>query len=326
MSLFFAEKMDSNAIPDDIMDSLEDEFQVLEQMNVGIPECEGLPRWMWNTKCVTLYNVQGELVGEGTCHSVNSELVLGANGPLGDTHVSVHISKSYSEVDIPGEHVHSLVAWPIQLVHCRGASLHDHEARDNFNRRRAALLNPPSSKSARPYTSASRNPPRETAVKTKDLLTQESINAVSSKVCCSQNCIQPFPREKIRAFRERMYRNSTFKHRAFMKTEVHRQIHRDARGRRMVTVEEINVCLRAWMHIAGVAESTFYRYTKYMKDNREAKDHGNMGLLKPREHTEQATASLKCILDKEADHMPHRTRTLKAGDKIVSRILPASFQ
>jgi hypothetical protein len=111
-----------------------------------------------------------------------------------------------------------------------------------------------------------------------------------------------------------------------MKTEVHRQIHRDARGRRMVTVEEINVCLRAWMHIAGVAESTFYRYTKYMKDNREAKDHGNMGLLKPREHTEQATASLKCILDKEADHMPHRTRTLKAGDKIVSRILPASFQ
>jgi transposase len=111
-----------------------------------------------------------------------------------------------------------------------------------------------------------------------------------------------------------------------MKTEVHRQIHRDARGRRMVTVEEKNVCLRAWMHIAGVGESTFYRYMNYMKNDREARDHGNTGLLKPREHTEQATASLKCILDREADHMPHRSRTLKAGDKVVSKILPASFQ
>jgi len=94
----------------------------------------------------------------------------------------------------------------------------------------------------------------------------------------------------------------------------------------MVTVEERNVCLRAWMHISVVAESTFYRYLNYMKDGREARDHGNTGLLKSREHTEQVTASLKCILDKEANHMPHRSWTLKAGDKIVSKILPASFQ
>ena len=111
-----------------------------------------------------------------------------------------------------------------------------------------------------------------------------------------------------------------------MKTVVHRQIHRDASGRRMVTVEGKNVYLQAWMHIAGVAESTFYRYLNYTKDGREARDHGNMGLLKPSEHTEQATASLKCILEREADHMPCHIRTLKAGDKIVSRILPALFR
>ena len=111
-----------------------------------------------------------------------------------------------------------------------------------------------------------------------------------------------------------------------MKTDVHRHIHEDARQRKMVTIESINVCLRAWMLIAGVAESTFYRYLNFMKANREARDHGNTGLLKPREHTQQATASLKCILDREADHMPHRTRSLKAGEKVVSKILPASFQ
>ena len=227
----------------DIMDSFDDEFQALESMNFGVPECEGLLHRMWNTKCVTLYNGDGELVGEGTCHSVNSDLVLGANGPLEDTHVLVHISKSHSEVDIPQEPVYSLVAWPIQLIHCCGASLKDYEARNNFNRAQAALLNPPSSMSARPYTSAMRNPPRESGLKSKELHTQESINGVSSKVCCSQNCIQPFPRCKIWAFQERMYWNSTFKHRAFMKMDVHRHIHRDAHGRRMVTIEGVNVCL-----------------------------------------------------------------------------------
>ena len=181
--------MGSHAELLDIMDSSDNEFQALESMNFGVPECEGLPRRMWNTKCVTLYNGDGELVGEGTCHSVNSDLVLGANGPLGDTHVSVHISKSHCEVDIPQERVYSLVAWPIQLVHCRGASLKDHEAGDNFNRAQTALLNPPSSMYARPYTSAMRNPPHKTGLKSKELLTQESINEVSSKVCCSQNCI-----------------------------------------------------------------------------------------------------------------------------------------
>ena len=102
--------MGSNAKLVDIMDSSDDEFQALENMNVGVSECEGLPRQMWNTKYVTLYNDDGELIGEGTCHSVNSDLVLGANGPLEDTHVSVHISKSHSEVDIPHECVYSLVA------------------------------------------------------------------------------------------------------------------------------------------------------------------------------------------------------------------------
>ena len=71
-----------------------DEMQDMESMRNEIPNCEGLPRWMWNTKCVTLYNAEGKLVGEGTCDSVNSDLVLGANGPLSDSHVAVHICRT----------------------------------------------------------------------------------------------------------------------------------------------------------------------------------------------------------------------------------------
>ena len=171
------------------MDDSDDELGVLEEMNVGILECKGLPCRLWNTKCITLYNEEGVFVGEGTCHSVNSDLVLGTTGPLGDSHVAVFVAKTHSEEHLPKERVYSLVAWPIKYVHCCGASLQDHEARDNFNRIQAALWNPPSSTFARPYTSTIRNPPRETSVKTKDLLTQESINVVSSKTCCSQNCV-----------------------------------------------------------------------------------------------------------------------------------------
>src|ERR1700738_4601576 len=156
--------MSSSDYPLDMMGSSDDDFQDLGAMNVDIPECEGLPRRLWNTMCVTLYNIEGVLVGEGTCHSVNSDLVLGANGPLGDTHVAVHISKTHSEVDIPHESIYSLLAWPIHLVHCRGASLRDQEARDNFNKYQTRLLNPSSSTSARSYSSTIRNAPRQSSL------------------------------------------------------------------------------------------------------------------------------------------------------------------
>ena len=149
--------------------------------------------------------------------------------------------------------------------------------------------------------------PLETVLENIELLSEESINLVSSKVCCLKNYVQPFPREKIKLFREQMYNRSTFKFRAHMKTDVHRSVHRDARGRKMVTVEGINMCMRAWMHISGVSEATFYRYQKQARANVEAKEHGNTGLAKTRKHTEQATATLKCILEREVDHMPHRT-------------------
>ena len=123
-----------------------------------------------------------------------------------------------------------------------------------------------------------------------------------------------------------MYHNSTFKQKAFMKTEVHRQVHREARGRSMVTIDEISVCMRAWMHISDVPESTSNSYQTYMNDGREALDHDNRGLLKPRKHTLQVATSLKCILEKQTDHMPHRTRTHKTGEKVVSMCLPATFQ
>ena len=83
--------LNSSAIQADMADSLEDEVPDQESMSVGILDYEGLPWRLWNTKYMTLYNAQGKLVGAGMCHSVNSDLVLGMNGPLGDSHIAIHI-------------------------------------------------------------------------------------------------------------------------------------------------------------------------------------------------------------------------------------------
>ena len=81
-----------------------------------------------------------------------------------------------------------------------------------------------------PYSSVNQNPPRDGPRKYRELLSEESINLVSSKVCCLKNYMKPFPREKIKLFHEQMYNQSTFKFRAHMKTDVHKSVHRDALG------------------------------------------------------------------------------------------------
>ena len=40
----------------------------------------------------------------------------------------------------------------------------------------------------------------------------------------------------------------------------------------------------------------------------------------------QATATLRCIVDKSADHMPHRSRVLTCGKKVVTKVLPATWK
>ena len=80
------------------------------------------------------------------------------------------------------------------------------------------------------------------------------------------------------------------------------------------------------MHISGVLEATFYRYQKQARANVEAREHCSTTLTKTRKHTKEAATTLKCILERKAHHMPHRTRTTKSGEKVVSMILRAIFQ
>ena len=155
---------------------------------------------------------------------------------------------------------------------------------------------------------------------------QLGINLVASKDCCLKHCAQTFPREKIKLLREQMYVGIMFQFQLHLKLDVHRQSRIDNDGRKIVTLEGVDVCHEAWRHIMAVPESTFYRYTKHVIQNMVAQIHGNTSLRKPRPHTIQATATLRCILDKSTDHMPHRFQVLASGKKVVSKVLFATWK
>ena len=157
-------------------------------------------------------------------------------------------------------------------------------------------------------------------------MTPQSINAVASNTCCSQSFVQYYSRVKITVLQSRMYDKTTMQFRNHIKLDVHRQFHRDATGRNVVTFEGIDVCPFAWMKIMGVSLSTFYRNAKFAAAGHATQNHGNTGLRKPRNHTIVATAMLGAILDRHADHMPHKTRVLPSGEKVVAKVLPSNFK
>jgi hypothetical protein len=97
-----------------------------------IPECEGVPRHLW-TKCVSLHNCDRIAVGEGICHSVKSDQVLGSTGPLGDTHVAVQISKNLKPDEFLDDWRYSIRAWPIIHVFYNGTNFFNHERCHKFN-------------------------------------------------------------------------------------------------------------------------------------------------------------------------------------------------
>ena len=123
-----------------------------------------------------------------------------------------------------------------------------------------------------------------------------------------------------------MYDKTMVQFRSHIKLDVHRQFHRYATGRNVVTLEGIDVCPFAWMKIMGVSSSAFYRNAKFVAAGHAAQNHGNTGLRKPRSHIVVATATLGAILDRHADHVPHKTRILPSREKVVAKVLLTNFK
>ena len=224
----------------------------------GVVQCEGIPRKSWMTKCVALQNDAGVVVGKGICHNVDSALIIDSeNQPLGDDCVVVQIAESLSECDVPSDWVFQLRAWHISRIFLNGASLYNQEQK-HFFRVSSGALHRRSRVGTRPYESSRGQRNCDRVPKIEALLTIKSIRNVSTMSCCSKNCLQRFPRDRIEALWSEMHVEGSVYHRKHRQLDVHKQIHRDADGRDMITLEGMEVCPKAWITIIEVHRSSIY--------------------------------------------------------------------
>ena len=173
-----------------------------------------------------------------------------------------------------------------------GACLYDREQMNLFNLASLASCRR-SQVDARVYESSRERRNSDKIPRKEALLSTESIRNVSSKSCCSKNCLQPFPPGKIKALRSEMYVEGGMYHRKHRQLDVHNQIHWDADGKEMITLEGTEVCPKAWTTIMGLHRSSYYRYKADALTGKRAEQHGNLGTKKPRTYTLQATTNLR---------------------------------
>ena len=292
----------------------------------GVAVCDGIPRQSWETKNVTLVNDAGVDVARGVVRSVAADVVIDSDGkPLGDDRVAVQIAESLCEEELPSGCMWSMLSWPIKRVMLNDASLHDHNETALYKQALKASTRRARG-GVRAYESSREKVVPDVPPKKESLLTQQSIVEVSTKTCCEKNCLQPFPRSRIQAIRTEIHVDGGVYFRKNCLLNVHKQIHRDATGKEMITLEGVEVCPTAWWTIHGISRATFYRYKESAKAGKRAEPHGNLGSKKPRKHTLQATATLRTIVENSADQMPHKTKTLETGERVVSMCLPSSFR
>jgi hypothetical protein len=174
---------------------------------LGVADCEGLLRSQWIMKCVLLKDNNDDSVAFGVCHSVCPNLVLGSDGPLGLSRVAVQIVDVFVVEDRTYDWMFTLRAWNIKHAFYDGASLYDHDQVAIYKK---ALEDSKSKKrvSRRLYKYNERPQVPMRITKAERLLSMEDINLVSSHMCCKLNCVQPFPREKILAVQNQMWRDS----------------------------------------------------------------------------------------------------------------------
>jgi hypothetical protein len=156
----------------------------------------------------------------GVYHSMCPDLVLGSDGPLGLSRVAVQIVDVLVVQDRTFDWMFTLRAWNITHAFYDGVSLYDHDQVAIYKK---ALEESKSKKhaSGRQYEYSGRPKLPMRITKAKRLLLMEDINLVSSHICYKLNCVQPFPREKILAVRNQMWRDSNVRLKMHIKLDVH---------------------------------------------------------------------------------------------------------
>ena len=175
-------------------------------------------------------------VAHGIYHSVKIELVVDSNGmPLGNDRVAVKIVESLLEEDIPSEWIISMRVWHIYRVFLNGANLYD---QNQWHIYKAAIqaLNCQPKRGIRQFNLELERQEGALPLKKVMKLSTQSINSVSTVNCCKRYSIQLFPCVKIHALRSQFFHEGDQYCKSYRLLDVHRQIHHDTHGNKMITL------------------------------------------------------------------------------------------
>lgn len=287
-----------------------------------IPDCEGIGLHGWSGIPLVAKHDDGSIFADVLIVNVDPNTCVDGHRVLGDDNVGIVVLQ-VENGDVALED--SLMPWPKrQLFHiAAGAevSVYDHA------RKRSALDEASSGGRRAPGKRRYRYENRSCAIRSEDkrkaLLSEESVSRVYIQRCCTRSCTRKFGVEVVRALRTEMHLQS-FQLKSMKNLEVHRAIH-DAHGSnsKVITVEGKDICLKAWRIIHNVSLRTFQRYAMRAKRQERGAPHGNSSTSKTRSGSIQAVETLRALLEAKADHMPHMQCTLRSGERVGMKVLPA---
>lgn len=295
-----------------------------EEENVPVddidPSCTGLRRDDWVNIPVMLVNEYGQNMAKGICRNVNP-IDCVKDKCLGLDHVGVLIMEPIEGMMDMGA-MFALRAWPLCRVFHGGCTLAHHLLVSAHRLRAKTKLLERRRKDGKRAYDTSRISERTKPTKKSQILNNASIQQLSAIVCCDRECLRFFPREEALALRTEFYDCST-RMRHAKRLEVHGQVHLLPGGStNVVTLSGRDICLIAWRHIFVISKTTFYRNRQEFNCGMRPRDHGNLNTKRYRVSTQQATATLSNLLEDKADMMPHKSRTLPNGTRVVEMVLP----
>jgi hypothetical protein len=290
-----------------------------------IPDCEGIDRDGWSGKALLARHTDGSDFAEVIIITADPNACVDGLTRLGKDDVGIIILEVYNGDPGVGD---MCLRWPMRQVFYLGdngyVSVYDHARKRHAidkqlqgDRKRAGL---------RQYRYNRRTRAEAAFNKRAEMVSHESIAEAFAKVCCDEQCIQKFPPSTIRALRTEMHMQS-FQVKTSKNLDVHKMMRTGATGgTQLVTIEGIDICPVAWRIVHNIPLRTFERYKAKAKAGVRGAPHGNFQQSKSRTATIQAIETLRSLLEQTADHMPHLSRTLRNGQKVGLKVLPAGTE
>lgn len=161
--------------------------------------------------------------------------------------------------------------------------------------------------------------------KSKFKTSDDEVRKVSFERCCKGRCCQTFSWESMKNHRRKFYACS-FEVRREIAYAVQKQFDVRTLGNKIfITLEWVAVCENAYYIIHGVSRSAYYVYKAVAIGRSVSGCHSNASSLRPRSLTIQARATLKKIMDKNADQMLFEFRL--GGNKRVNnfKVVPSTM-